>query len=324
MIRKLKIKFIILSTTSLLVLLTVIVACMNFLNYTSITSEVDDILTLLSQNEGTFPDFVGGRPDGPENQLPPHMSPELPYETRYFSVVLDAQGSVVHTDTNRIKAVDRKAAIAYAQSAMGKSGETGFEDAFRYLKSYEDDTVRITFLDCGRRMDSFEQFLWTSIGIALSGFAVVFCVICFFAGRIVRPIAESYEKQKRFITDAGHEIKTPLTIINANIDLLEMDIGTSESLSDIRQQTRRLTTLTGDLVYLARMEEDDAKLAMIEFPLSEIVSEAAAAFKAPALARRQNLSCDIEDMLSVRGNDKAITQLVSILLDNAIKITPFY
>ncbi|MBR5615503.1 MAG: HAMP domain-containing histidine kinase [Clostridia bacterium] len=322
MIRKLKIKFIILSMTSLLVLLTVIVACMNFLNYTSITSEVDDILTLLSQNEGTFPDFVGGRPDGPENHLPPHMSPELPYETRYFSVVLDAQGSVVHTDTNRIKAVDRKAAIAYAQSAMGKSGETGFEDAFRYLKSYEDDTVRITFLDCGRRMDSFEQFLWTSIGIALSGFAVVFCVICFFAGRIVRPIAESYEKQKRFITDAGHEIKTPLTIINANIDLLEMDIGTSESLSDIRQQTRRLTTLTGDLVYLARMEEDDAKPAMIEFPLSEIVSEAAAAFKAPALARRQNLSCDIEDMLSVRGNDKAITQLVSILLDNAIKYSP--
>ena len=164
--------------------------------------------------------------------------------------------------------------------------------------------------------------MWTSIGIALSGFAVVFCVICFFAGRIVRPIAESYEKQKRFITDAGHEIKTPLTIINANIDLLEMDIGTSESLSDIRQQTRRLTTLTGDLVYLARMEEDDAKPAMIEFQLSEIVSEAAAAFKAPALARRQNLSCDIEDMLSVRGNDKAITQLVSILLDNAIKYSP--
>ncbi len=322
MIRKLKIKFIILSMTSLLVLLTVIVAGMNVLNYTSITAEVDDILIFLSKNKGTFPDFGGGPMGNPGNQLPPHMSPELPYETRYFSVVLGEDGTVLHVDTNRIKAVDRQTAIAYAQSAVSKQNETGFENAFRYLKSYEERTVRITFLDCGRRMDSFDRFLWTSILIALSGFAIVFFVICFFAGKIVRPIAESYEKQKRFITDAGHEIKTPLTIINANIDLLEMDVGMSESLTDIRQQTMRLSSLTSDLVYLARMEEADHKLPMIEFPLSEVVSEAALAFKAPALAQEKNFSCDIEDMLSMRGNDKAITQLVSIIMDNAMKYSP--
>lgn len=322
MIRKLKIKFIILSMTSLLVLLTVIVAGMNVLNYTSITAEVDDILIFLSKNKGTFPDFGGGPMGNPGNQLPPHMSPELPYETRYFSVVLGEDGTVLHVDTNRIKAVDRQTAIAYAQSAVSKQNETGFENAFRYLKSYEERTVRITFLDCGRRMDSFDRFLWTSILIALSGFAIVFFVICFFAGKIVRPIAESYEKQKRFITDAGHEIKTPLTIINANIDLLEMDVGMSESLTDIRQQTMRLSSLTSDLVYLARMEEADHKLPMIEFPLSEVVSEAALAFKAPALAQEKNFSCDIEDMLSMRGNDRAITQLVSIIMDNAMKYSP--
>ncbi|MBR2621561.1 MAG: HAMP domain-containing histidine kinase [Clostridia bacterium] len=322
MIRKLKIKFIILSMTSLLVLLTVIVAGMNVLNYTSITAEVDDILIFLSKNKGTFPDFGGGPMGNPGNQLPPHMSPELPYETRYFSVVLGEDGTVLHVDINRIKAVDRQTAIAYAQSAVSKQNETGFENAFRYLKSYEERTVRITFLDCGRRMDSFDRFLWTSILIALSGFAIVFFVICFFAGKIVRPIAESYEKQKRFITDAGHEIKTPLTIINANIDLLEMDVGMSESLTDIRQQTMRLSSLTSDLVYLARMEEADHKLPMIEFPLSEVVSEAALAFKAPALAQEKNFSCDIEDMLSMRGNDKAITQLVSIIMDNAMKYSP--
>ncbi len=322
MIRKLKIKFIILSMTSLLVLLTVIVAGMNVLNYTSITAEVDDILIFLSKNKGTFPDFGGGPMGNPGNQLPPHMSPELPYETRYFSVVLGEDGTVLHVDTNRIKAVDRQTAIAYAQSAVSKQNETGFENAFRYLKSYEERTVRITFLDCGRRMDSFDRFLWISILIALSGFAIVFFVICFFAGKIVRPIAESYEKQKRFITDAGHEIKTPLTIINANIDLLEMDVGMSESLTDIRQQTMRLSSLTSDLVYLARMEEADHKLPMIEFPLSEVVSEAALAFKAPALAQEKNFSCDIEDMLSMRGNDKAITQLVSIIMDNAMKYSP--
>lgn len=88
--------------------------------------------------------------------------------------------------------------------------------------------------------------------MALSGYLISFFIILFFSGKIVRPVAESHEKQKRFITDAGHEIKTPLTIIKADVDILEMELGENEWLSDIQKQANRLTSLTNDLVYLSR------------------------------------------------------------------------
>lgn len=318
MIRKLKTKFIILSMTSLLALLTTIVVGMNLINYNSLVLEADGILSLLSQNKGAFPE-PGGDKDG---RLPPDMSPELPYESRYFSVLLDSDGDVIHTETSRIAAVDPGMAIDFAEQAAKESSDRGFVENFRYVRSNETGATRLTFLDCGRRFDSFRAFLLASSGMALAGFVIVFSVIVFFAGRIIRPIAESYEKQKRFITDAGHEIKTPLTIINANVDLLEMELDQNECLDDIRQQTSRLTSLTNDLVLLARMEESGNTMQMIDFPISEVIAEAAMPFNTLAQSQRKSFSCNIQPLLSMRGNDKAITQLVSILMDNALKYTP--
>ncbi|MCH5256825.1 MAG: HAMP domain-containing histidine kinase [Lachnospiraceae bacterium] len=318
MIKKLKIKFIVLSMTSLFILLLIIVAGMNIINYTSVCNEADDILSLISQNRGVFPDFKGKGP----NRLPPNMSPELQYESRYFSVLLDASGNLIHVETSRITSVDTSTAIEYAKSVMEKGKNRGFINNFRFVQSHEGNTTRIIFLDHGRKLDSFNRFLIISSGMALAGFIVVFFIISFCAGKITGPIAESYEKQKRFITDAGHEIKTPLTIINANVDILEMDIGKNECLEDIQQQSKRLTTLVNDLIYLARMEEAENSLQMIEFPVSEVVYETAMPFKTPALARNIDFTCNVQPMLSMRGNDKAIQQLVSILMDNALKYSP--
>lgn len=318
MIKRLKIKFIFLSMSSLFVLLFVIVAGMNLINYTSVCREADEILSIISQNKGVFPDFEEnrGRP------LPPNMSPELPYESRYFSVVLDDSGNVIYAETSRIFSVDTGTAIAYAQ-AVAKEGKTsGFLDNYRFVQSAEEDSVRITFLDYGRKLDSFYSFLFISIGISLAGLVIVFFVISFFAGKIIRPIAESYEKQKRFITDAGHEIKTPLTIIKANVDVLEMDTEDNECLEDIRQQAERLTSLTNDLVYLARMEESEDSLQMIEFPVSEVILETAMPFRTLAQTQEKEFVCEVQPMLSMKGSDKAIAQLVSILMDNALKYSP--
>ena len=316
MIKKLKRKFVALSMVSLFVLLAVIVAGMNLINYTSVVRDADEVLTLLSQNRGVFPEFGGG---GRENHMPPNMSPELPYESRYFSVLLRANGDVLHTETGRISAVDPSMAIAYANSVQKSGKARGFADRFRYMRTVEGDTVRITFLDCGRKLDAYFGFLLTSIGMALLGFGIVFFVIFFFAGKFIQPIAESYEKQKRFITDAGHEIKTPLTIIQANTDVLEMDIGQNECLEDIRGQAARLTRLTNDLIYLARMEENGQNLQKIDFPLSEVVEEAARPFSTLAQTQGKTFLCEVQPMLTLRGDQKAIEQLIYILMDNALK-----
>lgn len=326
MIRKLKRKFILLSMTALTLLLAVILVGMNLINYTSVVDEADEILSILSHNKGTFPELG----DRPGDKLPPHMSPETPYESRFFSVAFDGVGNVIRADTGRISAVDEEAAIAYARQAIRQEKERGFVDRFRYAVTNEvppggdgasvGTVVLVTCLDCTRSLESFYTFLRTGLLMAVAGLVVVFVIIFVLSERIIRPIAESYEKQKRFITDAGHEIKTPLTVIGANADLLEMELGEgNESLTDIKDQVIRLRALTDDLVLLARMEESNQAMPRIDFPFSEVVADAVHPFAAPAEARGLALTCHIQPLLTLCGNERSIRQLVSILLDNALK-----
>ena len=120
---------------------------------------------------------------------------------------------------------------------------------------------------------------------------------------------------------AGHEIKTPLTIINANVDLLELD-EEKEELTEIRQQTKRLTELTNDLVLLFKMEEPGHTLQKIDFPLSDLVSETAASFRAPAAAKDIALDIHVEPDITLNGSPDSVRQLISLLLDNSVKYAP--
>ncbi len=319
MIHKLKVRFIILAMSALLVLLSAIVTGMNVLSYTSVVEECDNILSVISQNKGMFPE-MGFRPGEP---LPPGFSPETPFESRYFTVMMDTEGKIINVDTSRITSVDRDTAITYAEKAVAKSGDKGFIGNYRYIVNEEVSGIRVSFLDWGRRIEAFENFLKISIIMALAGFVVVSIILVFLAGKIVKPIAESYEKQKRFITDAGHEIKTPLTIINANVDILEMELGEeNESLTDIVQQTKRLRSLTDNLVMLTRMEEAENTMQKIDFPISDVVHEAAHPFFNLAYGQGKEFICNIEPSLTLCGNEKSIEQLVCVLLDNALKYSP--
>lgn len=387
---------------SLVVLMTVIVAGMNIINYNTVVSEADDKLTALSVNGGMLPfmqnDSFGGMQDdsgwaGPQSggnasddafddddwdawiddddyddidaatreglygRGKPFSSRDEAEETRFFSVLLTAEESVVRANTDRIYAVDDSAAAGYAKKALEAGGESGWVDEYRYAVTDEGTMTRITFLDCSTSLAQFRQFLRASIIMSLAGLLIIFGFICYFAGRIVKPVAESYDKQKRFITDAGHEIKTPLAIIKANIDVMRMDLedieaaaganaadsqpdpdgagvtenagniseytaSLSESLGDIDSQVDRLTSLTNDLVYLSRMEEAGNALTMTEIPVSDIVAETADSFEALAAERKKTLSIDVAPMLTMQGSSKEIEKLVSILTENALKYSP--
>ena len=251
------------------------------------------------------------------------FSAETPYESRYFSVLLDDEGTQQAVDTGRITAVDSLTAVRYAQSVFESGNTRGFLDNYRYTVVSEDGGTRVIFLDCGRNLETFRSFLLASAGVSLLGFLAVGALIAVFSGRIVRPVAESYDKQKRFITDAGHEIKTPLSIISADADVLEMDLGEdNEWLGDIRKQTQRLAGLTNDLVYLSRMEEAQKSIPHLDFPISDVVAEQAQSFRALALTQGKTFTEDITPMLTLCGDEKAVRQLTSILLDNALKYSP--
>lgn len=355
MIKKLKTRFIVLAMVSLAVLLSVIVAGMNIINYRKVVSDADIRLDALEEtserllmspqgmpfgdNDGWFDmddffdyiedddirdaddwPFFGGRGGHP-------MTRDEAEESRFFVVALSEDGTVQRMNIERIASIDALKAEEYAEKAFASGSDAGFINDFRYSVNEENGGIHITFLDCGRTLGSFRDFLRASILMSLIGLLAVFFVILYFAGRIVRPVAESYEKQKRFITDAGHEIKTPLAIIKANIDLMDMELDKKridrgelrENLGDIDDQVDRLTGLTNDLVYLSRMEEADSSLVMTEVPLSDIVAETAASFEPLAEEQGKAIGTDIEPMISVQGSTKELEKLLSIILDNAIK-----
>nr|WP_300183448.1 HAMP domain-containing sensor histidine kinase [uncultured Agathobaculum sp.] len=322
MIGKLRIKLIIASMVSLLTVLLVIMTAINLLNYFKIVSDADSTLTLLAENDGAFPG--GGRiqPPPDEDFAPhaPHLSPEFPYETRYFFAVLDADGTVASVNTGKIAAVDTSEAIEYAQCVWQQGKTQGFLGSYRFLRSETTaGQTLILFLDCRRSLDTARTLLLSCLGVSTVGSLLVLLLLIFLSSRIVRPFRISYEKQKQFITDAGHELKTPLTIINADAELLAMDIGENEWLTDIQHQTSRLANLTGDLILLSRMEEAQPQLQLLELPLSDLVEETALPFQAVARTQGKTLDCHIEPLVSLCGEEKSLRKLVSILLDNAVK-----
>ena len=316
MIGKLRKKIIFLAMISLVVLMAVMLVGMNLLTFRSVMREADDILGLLSQNEGEFPD--------PEFWfLPPQrgFSKETPYESRYFWVYIDLLSRSVITDTGSIASVDRDKAVELAADVVKTGKTSGFTESFRFAVSENPEGIRITFLDCSKSLNEERRFFVNSLIIAVIGLLTAFFFISLFSKKLVRPVAESYEKQKRFITDAGHEIKTPLAIISANADLLSADPTDEECVNDIKTQTKRLASLTNDLIFLAKMEEGSSVKSFEDFSLSSTVFSTAEAFRGPLQAKNCEYAIDIRQDIVMNGDRKAVSQLVTVLLDNAVKYT---
>ncbi len=357
MIRKLQNKFIVISMLSMLLVLTVIIGSINIINYRQLIEDADHILHILSENDGEFPkdrprpdsrepqgdnsspDFKDGlvdnaspdprEPQGNNSSTPKKpklhsmdMSPEMPFETRYFSVVLTENGDVSSTNVQKVAAIDNEDANAYALRAWKRQQTSGFLSSYRYLMEHTPEGTRIIFVDCTRNLSTFRAFLFTSILVSILGLLSVFVLVLFFSRLVMKPVAESYEKQRQFITDAGHEIKTPLAIIEANRELLEMEYGENEWNNSIQRQTARLADLTDGLIYLSRMEEAEKHLQHMDFSISALAEETAQSFQTLADLQDRHFSVEIEPLLSYCGDESSIHRLFSILIDNAIKYSP--
>lgn len=323
MIKKLRKKLIFVSMLSLFIVLFVLILSIGILNYRKLVTDADHVLAILAENNGKFPEReMQKEPPKPEKNFSEKnllFSPELPYETRYFSAVVNEEGEVLSAETGKIATVDEETITKYVQEIWGKGKQKGFIENYRFLWDRSNGEMRIIFLDCGRSLNTFQMFLFIAAFVSFFGFLAVFLLMIFLSAYIVKPFLENYEKQKRFITDAGHELKTPLTIIDADAAVLEMDLGENQWLSDIQNQTKRLTDLTNNLILLARMEEESMKLPMVEFPLSDVAEEVIGNFQTLAKAQNKILHGKIQPMISMLGDEKAIRQLMGILLENAVK-----
>lgn len=320
MIKKLRQKFIAIAMLSVFIVLALILGIINIRVYKNVNVRTDEILSVLTENEGRFPS-MGKKPgtNKMDKKMKDGMSPETPYETRYFTVFFDDRGNVSAADTGFVAAISTDDAMDLAKEAYENSRVSKFIGNYKYKKANFNGGTMVVFIDCSRDLDTVHSFVMTSIIMGAIGMILVFILVVILSKIVVKPMAESYDKQKRFITDASHEIKTPLSIISANTDIVEMENGESQWTKSIRHQVERMTSLTNSLVSLARMDEGVNLMNMKDFSLSDAVFEEAEYFESIAQSNGKSLKINIEENISYKGDEKILRQLVCILLDNAMK-----
>ncbi|MBO4535161.1 MAG: HAMP domain-containing histidine kinase, partial [Clostridia bacterium] len=339
MIRKLRIRFVAVAMAAVFAVLFVIMLVVNLVNYTNVGKDADNLTSLIAQRAGGFDRFFEGYqpeggeqvpqgeggeqqlpPDGEggEQQLPPNMHQpddrssrsETPFETRFFVVTI--QGDTVTTNTAQIAAVSEEEAVTMARKVLAGSKTRGYSGVYRYL--VDGDTV--VFVDCTRQLAAAKFFLLVSLLVSAGGLLAVFVLVVLFSGRIVKPFVLNYERQKRFVTEASHELKTPLTIISANNELIEMEAGESDFTHAIAGQVERMNGMVRNMTALARLDELDGLKDKADFDLSAAVTDVAWLFTAPL---GEGFQLDVAPDIHLEGNENLIRQLVSILLDNAVK-----
>lgn len=334
--RRLRRKFILVAMGAVTVVLTLIIAGINVVNYSHVCKMADARLDYILAGKGgidweeesrTDPgnggdantgmvadgDRAGARVGHFEG-----MTAESPFDTRYFTVTL-VDGQLVDVNTARIAAVGAKRAARIATELDSKGLTSGFSGNYRYTIAAQGEKTTYVFVDCSRELSSFHSFLSASVAISCIGWLAVLAIVTVASGAVIRPMVESYNKQKRFITDASHEIKTPLAVIDAANEVQEIESGESEWTQSIHEQVARLTALTERLVFLARMDEGSAGFAMTSIDLSEAVDTAAAPFESVAISRGKRLSMSIASGVRTHADAAAVTQVVELLLDNATR-----
>ena len=343
MVRKLQKKFILIVALVLFLVLGGLVGTVNGINYWQTKQETDVLLNMLLDNDGTFPenspDTQGKQEHLPEDRAPGgdqlqfpekrqsiwnnfRFSAETPFETRYFSASTTDGGKTWTTDVSHIASATEREAEAYAAKAAEKGKTEGKTGIFRYRMRQTKEKLLIVFVDCSRDTQNVESIAGISCSVAAGCYLLVLILVIFCSRKAIRPVIESMEKQKQFITDAGHELKTPIAIISANTEVIEMCEGASEWTESIHHQIERLNSLVTQLLTIAKMEEGGGELELKTWNASETIVDAVTSFEAPAVTKQIALQSDIAEEVQIEGDAARIHQLVSILVDNAVKYTP--
>ena len=324
MIYRLQRKFILISTVAVLSVIALVFGVILVFNITSMNRNMDILADRVSEGGGRFPGSLGEMI--PPDKIPPRneqnfdfITPETPFSTRHFTVFFDKEGKVDQTFTESIYAIDEDTAIEYAKKVMDDGKERGWISNYRYKAFSSEMGYGVVFVDGSMSRSTLMQTTMIAGFVLLGCAALVLILIFLLSKKAVKPIAESYEKQKQFVTDANHELKTPLTLILANLDIAEGELGKNEWLDDIRTEGQRMTELVKQLVALSRMDEEGQPLNVAEVSFGELVADTVSEFEPLAKDRGKALTASVDKEITYLGDEALLHRLVGILMDNAIK-----
>ena len=357
MVKKLRIRFVVVTMIIVLAILSALIGVINGINYKRTTDNADDILQILSYNDGIFaPDFkpVPEKPPKPSSEssseeltdetdsstdenesstdnesseseaeeeseeltpTPDHITIEPPFETRYFSVKFSETDAVA--DTSHISTFSEQEAIEIAKIIYARHETEGYFETYRFMIDREKSLV--IFIDWTRQLQTVESFTTVSVLCALCVAVIVFFLAVFLSAGVVRPIGESYDRQKRFISDASHELKTPLTIISANNELMELTQGENEYTASISKQVAKMTNMIKNLSSLVTIDEFVEIAKQSAFSFSSICDEICDHFNPVLTKENRKFIRNIEQGVEFYGDEALIRQLISSLLENASK-----
>ena len=251
-----------------------------------------------------------------------HMQNTLE-ESRYFIVILRTDGDLFLGSGSKETDLSEDEQLAIAEEVFTSGNSAGNLGNYRYQITDQPDSARVAvFLNCESKYAEVATLAVISLSACIAGILLAWLVVSLLSNQAIKPMVENIERQKQFITDAGHELKTPLTVISANMDVLSMDIGENEWVYGTQKQVANMRKLVNELVYLSRMDEADSHLEKSVVNLTNIVCDVAAPFEGMAEFNGKNLIVNAEHDLKLSGDEAALRRLISTLCENAVKYAP--
>ena len=318
MLKQMRRRVIFAAMLAFLAVIALIAILVNVVNYYVVTRRLDQTIFSLANYEmyspkETKPEFP---PKAPFRGLP---DVEANYMMRFFVARFDKEGNVMSVSTDYVASIDETIAVEYAKQVLADKADQGYLKEYRYAKKATDDTTVLVFLNAGRELQFIKSLRILSLLVSGGSLVLVFILVVLFSGKAIQPIANNIKQQKQFITDVSHELKTPLTSISTSVDVISLEHGDDEWTENIKKQTGRMSKLVSELVTLSRLDEDRPLPNKEHFSLSNAAWEIVEVHQPQAKANNKNMTVEIQENVSVFGERFAIQQMLSVLLDNAIR-----
>ncbi|WP_019776424.1 sensor histidine kinase [Streptococcus sobrinus] len=317
MFKHLRTRIILIAAGALAIALFMYASVLSSVFYINTNKQIDSVLQILSDNHGQL-----DIDNQTSNQLGIN-SPEALYQYRYFSLVVDKNDHLVSASTDNIRSIRDEDVDKVLKEVLKQKYDHGRVVVNGLTFSYKETSQKngdnlIVILDSGQFYQNSNNLRQLTYILSAASFVLFLVIFTIFSGKIIRPFIRNMEKQRRFVTNAGHELKTPLAIIQANTELQELMTGENEWSISTKDQVTRLTNLINSMVALARLEEQ-LEVALSDVDLSAITQDAAEDFKGPVVRDGKKFFMDIDPDIHIEAEEKSLFELVTILVDNANK-----
>ncbi len=338
MIKRLQRRMILLVLCGLLLASAGLVAAINWINWNGLETQAHGILDLLAENGGQRPLMLDAERKAFDGQQPPEPLEEERNRigffrdrknwgdlrsatslSSYFTAELDADGAVCSWFSDRAGLYTDEDIADLAAQIVAAGKDSGRIDTQFYRLTSQENGKLLIVVDQSLAMQDARRVLRLTVLLAVAEDALLSLGAVWLIRRMVKPVDEAMEKQKQFVWDASHELKTPLAVISANAEVLESESGPSKPLEYIQSEVRRTDQLVQSLLTLARMEKGSVQAQHAPFDLSHTVLSVALPFESAIFEAGKVLVTEVPEGIPYTGDAEMIKQLCVILLSNAQK-----